>query len=92
MEKKEEIASPKTFAISLLKIAIFGSIAFVLTWYCWNVVASGSQSLLQWLTFAVVLPVIVYSAVKTLFAATLAVIDIILFLLTIGEYLTRPRD
>lgn len=91
MEHEREPTNLKTFTVALFKLAVFGSISFVLLWYCFWVVTSGSTALLQWLGFVFCLPVIFYTVVKSGFAITLAGLDLMIFLLRFAEFILRKR-
>lgn len=92
MEDYEEETSLFTLAVSLFKLAVFGSITFVLGWYCVTVLFGDSATFLQWIGFVVSLPILFYTFIKSGFALTLAGIDLIVFLLRFGEYIMRKRD
>lgn len=91
MEYEREPTNLKTFAISLSKLAVFGSISFVLVWYCFTVFTSDSATFLQWLGVVLCLPVLFYTVVKSGFAFVLAVIDLIIFFLRFAEFVLRKR-
>lgn len=91
MAEEDEETNLFTLAISLFKFTVFGSVTFVLGWYCWAVITGDSQTILQWIAFVIVLPIIFYTTIKTLFAFVLSVIDIILLTLTFFEFIFRKR-
>lgn len=89
-EEEGEETTLETLAVSLFKFAIFGSITFVLGWYCVTVI-SGSATLLQWIGFVFCIPMLLYTFIKSGFAITLAGIDIIVYFLRFVEFIIRKR-